>query len=370
MKKIILLFVVLANSVLFADDKKDSSVYFRGVNLTVDSATLKNGLTMPNALIFNNLVGGSTNFSIPATNLFKGQGIEMGTNMRHNGLLGTDIGISFATLFADSNFRTDYSSSSTRIGFGPTAMVSSNESIAMREYTSNRLQTANIKIAENIYLFHDSGNRFLEGLALRLGGEIYGNEVKTKTPYSFNSSNATLNGMNISTVGINGSSVSQLTYNEAYLNAVVGLGYNLKIAEGHNISFGYEYLKSVANSGNYVDKTRSLTALTTNILIPGNSKVKGKIDSELEGNRISVGYRFDVSENVSFGISYSHTEATHKVVDSKIKGAGNISTLFSEGLSGNINLIPLILGSQPGFGPFPENKDIRRQIGINIVYKF
>ncbi len=370
MKNIILFILIIANFAIFAEDKKGSTVYVKGVDLTVDSATLKNGLAIPNSLIINNLIGGTTNYIIPATNTFKGKGIELGTHTRHSGLLATDFALSFATLFADSNYTAQYSSSSARIGTGSSAIVTSTERFFANEFTSNRLQTANIKVAENIYLFHDSGNRFIEGLAIRLGGEIYGNEVKTKSPYSFGASSVTLNGTTIQASGIDASSVSQLTYNEAYLNAVAGIGYNLKIAEGHSISLGYEYLKSVANSGNYKNRTQSLIIFTPTIVFPSDTKTKGKIESELEGNRISVGYRFDVTENISLGLSYSHSEATHKVVDSKVKGTPNFASLLTSGTSGAQAFLPLIVSYQPGFGPFPENKDIRRQIGFEVAFKF
>ncbi|PJZ46105.1 hypothetical protein [Leptospira brenneri] len=369
MKKIILFFLILANSVLFAEEKKEAAAYLRGVDLTVDSATLKNGLTIQNSLIFNRLIGGTTSFGVPATNKFRGKGIEFGTNTRHSGLLGTDFSVSFATLFADSNYSGDYNSSTMRIGSGSSAMNFASESFIASEFTSNRLQTANIKVAENIYLLHDSSNKFLQGLALRVGGEIYGNEVKSTSPYYFSNSASTSGGTTLFSSGFGASSIEKLTYNEAYLNAILGLGYNLKIAEGHNISLGYEYLKSVANSGNYENKISSLLVLTPTIAFPFENKIKGKVDSELVGNRFTIGYRFNITEDVSFGINYAHTEATHRVVDSKVKEPGNILTLLSSG-SGSINPIPFILGSQPGFGPFPENKDIRRQIGIEIVFKF
>ncbi|TGK87138.1 hypothetical protein EHQ24_05985 [Leptospira noumeaensis] len=369
MKKLILFILVIANIAIYAEVGKEKVIYLRGVDLTVDSATLKNGLTMQNSLIVNRLVGGTTSFSIPATNKFKGKGVEFGINARHSGLLGTDFGISFATLFADSIFSGDYSNSTARLGSGSSAVTIGSESFVASEFTSNRLQTANIKLAENIYIFHDSGNKFLEGLALRLGGEIYGNEVKSKSPYYFTNSSTTTNGTTAFSSGAGASSIEKLTYNEAYLNAILGLGYNLKIAEGHNISLGYEYLKSVANSGNYENKTSSLFVLTPTIAFPFENKIKGKVDSELVGSRISIGYRFNISENVSFGLNYSHTEATHRVVDSKVKEAGNILTLLG-GSSSSINFLPFILGSQPGFGPFPENKDIRRQIGFEVSYRF
>ncbi|MCW7470237.1 hypothetical protein [Leptospira kanakyensis] len=374
MKKLILFVLLITNIAIYAEVGKEKVIYLRGVDLTVDSATLKNGLTMQNSLIFNRLVGGTTSLSIPATNKFKGKGVEFGINARHSGLLGTDFGISFATLFSDSIFSADYSNSTARLGSGSSAMTIGSESFVASEFTSNRLQTANIKLAENIYIFHDSGNKFLEGLALRLGGEIYGNEVKSKSPYYFtNSVTTSTSSSGSSTVfssGAGASSIEKLTYNEAYLNAILGLGYNLKIAEGHNISLGYEYLKSVANSGNYENKISSLLVLTPTIAFPFENKIKGKVDSELVGSRISIGYRFNISENVSFGLNYSHTEATHRVVDSKVKEAGNILTLFNGGTSNSINFLPFILGSQPGFGPFPENKDIRRQIGFEVSYRF
>jgi len=368
MKKTICLFLTLLNSILYAVDTRESAAYIRGYELTVDSATLKNGLSMQNSLILNRLIGGTTNLTIPATNQFKGKGVEIGINKRHSGLLGTDFGISFATLFADSNYTGVYATSSLRSGSGSSAINLASESFTAYEFTSNRLQTANIKIAENIYLFHDSGQKFLEGLALRLGGEIYGNEIKATSPYNLYNSNITINGTRTQGSGFAVAPINETTYNEVYLNAILGLGYNLKIAEGHNLTIGYEYLKSVANSGDYKNKTKSLLALSPTLAFPSETKMKGKVESEMEGNRINLGYRFLVSENVSFGINYSHTEATHRIVDSKVKEPGNFFTLLTSGSS--FNPIPFLLGSQPGFGPFPENKDIRRQIGIEFALRY
>lgn len=368
MKKLICLIFIILNSVLVAADTNESTAYIRGYDLTVDSATLKNGLAIQNSLILNRLIGGTTNFTIPATNQFKGKGIEIGINKRHSGLLGTDFGISFATLFADSNYTGVYANSSLRVGSGSSAINLSSDSFTASEFTSNRLQTANIKLAENIYFFHDSGQKFLEGLALRVGGEIYGNEIKATSPYNIYNSNSNINGTIIQGSGFAVSPINETTYNEAYLNAILGIGYNLKIAEGHNLTIGYEYLKSVANSGNYKSKTKSLLVLSPTLAFPSETKMKGKVESEMEGNRINLGYRFMISENVSFGINYSHTEATHRVVDSKVKEPGNFFTLLTSGSS--FNPIPFLLGSQPGFGPFPENKDIRRQIGIEFALRY
>ncbi|XDD55336.1 hypothetical protein AB3N62_05870 [Leptospira sp. WS4.C2] len=370
MKKLILGILVFANSMLFSQTNREKVFYLKGTDLTVDSATLKNGLLMQNSLVLNRYIGGTTYFALPATNKFKGKGIELGFNSRHNGLLQTDFGISFATLFADSNFLSEYSNASIRLGSGSTASTLNSESLISSEYTSNRLQTANIKLVENIYAFHDSGNKFLEGIAFKIGAEIYGNEVKMTSPYNFSNSVTTSGTTSVFSSGVSANVIDKIKYNEAYFNAVLGLGYTFKIAEGHNLVVGYEYLKSAANGGNYENKTRSLLVLSPTIAFPSETKIKGKVDSELVGNRISLGYLFSVSENVSFGISYSHTEATHRVVDSKVKESGNILSLITGASSGSFNAIPFLLGSQPGFGPFPESKDIRRQIGIEVVYKF
>ncbi|TGM00174.1 hypothetical protein [Leptospira jelokensis] len=368
MKKTLVLLIICVHSILHAEEAVGKRVYIKGTDITVDSATLKNGLAMQNSLVLNRYIGGTTYLAIPATNRFKGKGIEIGLNSRHSGLLQTDFGISFATLFADSNYLAEYTSSTLRLTSGTTTTAVNLESLVSSEYTSNRLQTANIKLVENIFLFHDSSNNFLQGLALRLGGEIYGNEVKVTSPYYLTSA-VSSGAFSLTGSGFSANTIDKIKYNEAYLNAVLGFGYTYKIAEGHNISFGYEYLKSVENGGNYENKTRSLFVLTPTLSLPSENKIKGKVNSELIGNRISIGYVFSVSENVSLGLSYSQTEATHRVVDSKVKEPGNILTILT-GSSSGFNPLPFLLGSQPGFGPFPESKDFRKQIGFEVIYKF
>lgn len=317
----------------------------------------------------NRYIGGTNNYTIPSTNKFKGKGIEIGLMSRHSGLLQTDFGISFATLFADSNIATEFTKSTLLVPSSTSSTPIIVDTMVSSEYTSNRLQTANIKLVENIFIFHDSSNQYLQGLALRLGGEIYGNEVKNTSSYNFSTTNSS-GAIALSSSGISGNTIDNIKYNEAYLNGLLGFGYSFKLAEGHKLTFGYEYFKSFENGGNYENKTKSLIVLTPTIALPSENKIKGRVDSELIGNRVSIGYVFSVTENVSLGLSYSQLEATHRVVDSKVKEPGNIFSLLLSSSSGSINPVPFLLGSQPGFGPFPENKDFRRQIGFELIYKF
>lgn len=98
------------------------------------------------------------------------------------------------------------------------------------------------------------------------------------------------------------------------------------------------------------------------------TKLTGDVKTELVGNRLSFGYTYQATESVSIRFTYQTTHSTHKVVDSKVKEPGNFFTLLSG--SGSAGILPFLLGGQPGFGPFPENKDVRSQVGLEVAYHY
>lgn len=364
MKKIILILLLTLNFSLIAETGKGKTFFIRGVDMSVNSATLKNGLSMQNSLIYNRLAGGTSYLSLPSTNRFNGSGIQVGSATRHNGLLETDFALSFGTLFADSNFNTEFTKSSLTLGTGSSAATLGSTTLLTSEYSSNRLQTANIRLVENVYIFNDSGHKFTEGFSFRFGAEIYGNEVKLKSPYAFGTSDLQLGSTSSQVTGVNGSSIDRITYNEVFLNGVIGVGYVLPIAEGHKISFGYEHLKSLENTGKYKNEAQGLVSFGPTAL-PITTKIKGDVDTVMVGNRYILGYNFEVSENLSLGINYAETFATHRVVDSKVKEQGNPISLLTGG-----SPTGFLLSGLNAFGPFPENKDVRKQIGFELVYKY
>ncbi|TGN11894.1 hypothetical protein [Leptospira ilyithenensis] len=373
MKKIFTLLVVgltFASGLLSQENNK--KFYVKVSQNTVDSATLKNALEMENSLFLNRYIGGTTSYRIPQTGTFKGTGGEFGFLFKHSGLLQTNLGFSFASLSSGNQKSIDYSKSS--LSFGSTSILS--EITGVSEYTSNRLQTARIELVENVQFLHDSQNQFLKGFGARAGFEIYANEVKSTSPYSYGNSSATLSSSSgTSTAGGNFFSITsteKLTYNEAFVNGVLGLAYTVSINDKHKIDLGADYLKSFANRGKYTSEIMSLfiipSASGSESGFPITTKLTGDVKTELVGNRLSFGYTYQATESVSIRFTYQTTHTTHRVVDSKVKEPGNFLTLLSN--SGSANMLPFLLGSQPGFGPFPENKDVRSQVGLEVAYHF
>ncbi|WP_411822197.1 hypothetical protein [Leptospira sp. 'Mane'] len=372
MKKTFFLLVVgltFINSIS-AQDEKPTKMYFRISQNTVDSATMKNALSIGNGLIFNRYVGGTTAHSLPLTTNYTGKGAEFGVFVKHGGLLQTSAGLSFATLFSGTQQSLDYSKSSITLGSGSSASTINTESASISEYTSNRLQTAKIDVIENIHFLHDSTNPFLKGIGLRAGFEFYGNEARSTSPYYYGTASATSGSTTLTQNFFSATSVEKIKYNEVFLNGVIGLKYTIPIGEKHKIDLGIDYLKSAANRGKYTSTTESLLSFpsstgTTVFPIPITTKLTGDVKTELVGNRFTIGYSYDATENISFRFSFQSLHSTHKVVDSKVKEPGNILTLFNSGS----NILPFLLGSQPGFGPFPTNKDVRTQFGVEVSYK-
>ncbi|MDF3821054.1 hypothetical protein P3G55_14170 [Leptospira sp. 96542] len=367
MKKFILLFLI--GFAVYAEPGMGRETYIRGIDMTVDSATMKNGLTMQNGLILNRLTGGSVASSIPATNRFKGRGLEFGISKRHSGLLRSNFRLQFATLFSDSQLEGLYGTSSATIGTGSSAISLATGSFGVYEYTSNRLQTANIGFSEDIYIFHDSNHKFTEGFSIRLGGELYGNEIKSKSPYNYGISSTTFNGTTTAGFYSDGLTIDRITHNELFANAIIGLGYEVDFDEKHKVSVGFEYLKSLESMGKYENKNDRLQTIPLSTLaIPISTKVKGDVKTEMEGNRVQVGYQYSFNENLSLGIQYATSHATHRVVESKVKEAGNPLSLLAGGSS--LNVLPFILSGQESFGPYPESKDIRSQISLALHYRY
>lgn len=366
MKKTIILFTFFVSLAISADSPKKKVFYLRGTDINVDSASQKNALAIQNSFFFNRYLGGTTNISFVAPQKFSGRGIEVGTMDRHSGLLGTEYGLSFATLFSNSSYTSEFIRSSFTFSTGNSSFNNSIDSYLTSEYTSNRLRTGSLRIVENIFIFHDSGHKFTENFALKLGGEMYGNDLKMKSPYNFGTSRIQSGSTVTDFSGLSYSSVDTITYNEMFLNAVVGFGYQIPVADGHKIVLGAEYYRSVSNSGNYKNKNESFLTLNPTTGLPLITETKGSVRTQIEGNRFQLGYRFELTENLSFGLQYSASFASHRVTNSQIKEKANLLTILSSGQ----NPIAFALANLPGFGPLPENRDNRNQIAFEIVYQY
>ena len=104
-------------------------------------------------------------------------------------------------------------------------------------------------------------------------------------------------------------------------------------------------------------------------IFPTEIKSKGSFNTDLSGYRLLFGFKYQFLENFGMRFSAGMTEAMHNVKNSKFKdGSGtSINAIFSL-FSGNA--LPILLSSQPGFGPNPSSIDKRTQVGFEFFLRF
>ena len=347
------------------DDDYGWTFYLRINNYTVNSATANNALSVNNAFFINRLSGGRIAYTSPSSGNFTGNGVDFGFGVRHGRLFKSNL------LFSNANLRDSESTAlvldtiNTYSFFGSSNISINATSLSQYSYANNTLQTGRISYVGEFFPFHSLG-ALLSKLGIRIGPELYANGLKMKSPYNVYaiSGSSTINStvVPLSTTSLDLVSQDKLTYNEGFGNVVIGLSYALDI-KNLRIDLTADYFKSLSSEGNYKSSYYMFSIFPTEI------KSKGSFNTDLSGYRLLFGFKYQFLENFGMRFSAGMTEAMHNVKNSKFKdGSGtSINAIFSL-FSGNV--LPILLSSQPGFGPNPSSIDKRTQVGFEFFLRF
>ncbi|TGN02251.1 hypothetical protein [Leptospira dzoumogneensis] len=328
----------------------------RITNISVNSATANNAMSLINTRAINQINSGSNEFAKPSIANFQGQGIEWETDIRHSNFIRTNYFLSHANLHSGSNNLNDLATLNFQPSMGSPVNITD---LSFKTYSNNKLITSRVAFLTDFFFFENSSNKYLENLAFRIGVEAYSNTFSTSSkPYPYVGIS---NGAPYS--GIDAIDQEKIKLAETFGNGVIGLNYKLSLSPVSSFDFGFEYFKSFGNDSRYENQyiSMSITSFGTYLLIP--AKATGLVKSELEGFRASLGYRYDISEIAFFRVSFGYQDSTQKVKEADVPTAGGSV------LSGDFSQLLWTLASPP-LGPFPNSRDTRSQLGIEFGYKY
>ncbi|MGJ4789631.1 hypothetical protein [Leptospira koniambonensis] len=323
----------------------------RITNVSVDSATANNAMSLSNSRVINQMNTGSNEFVKPNISNFQGQGIEWETDIRHSNFIKTNYFMSYADLKSGSNKLNDIMTLNSQSTMGFPVNITD---LSFRTYSGSKLATSRVAFLTDFFFFENSPNKYLENLAFRIGVEAYGNIFTTSSkPYPYVGVSS---GMPYS--GIDALNHEKIKFTETFGNAVIGLNYKFNLSPASSFDFGFEYFKSFANDSKYENQYISVSIIS----IPIASKSSGLVKSELEGFRASLGYKYAINEISFFRISFAYQDSMQRVKEADVPSTG--------GLSISSDVSQLLFSFAPPMGPFPNSRDTRSQIGLEFGYKY
>ncbi|TGK03482.1 hypothetical protein EHO58_13745 [Leptospira selangorensis] len=357
----ILLCVFLLSSSVYSKDTDQTVEGYtlsriRITNISVNSATANNAMSLINTRAINQVNSGSNEFVKPNIANFQGQGIEWETDIRHSNFIKTNYFLSHANLHSGSNNLNDLATLNFQPYMGSPVSITD---LSFRTYSNNKLITSRVAFLTDFFFFENSSNKYLENLAFRIGVEAYGNTFSTSSkPYPYV---GVSNGAPYS--GIDAINQEKIKFAETFGNAVLGMNYKLNLSPVSSFDFGFEYFKSFGNDSKYENQYLSMSISSLGTYLPIASKATGLVKSELEGFRTSLGYRYYINEISFFRVSFAYQDSTQKVKDADVPSSGNLI------ISSDISQLLFTLASPP-MGPFPNSRDTRSQFGIEFGYKY
>lgn len=220
---------------------------------------------------------------------------------------------------------------------------------------ANPLKRGLFQYDHDIYLLPDHPSKFLQGLGVKLGLALQGDNVKgNSTPFgnlsSTTSSSLFSFGGTSAPTSTNSfiypipSKFDQTDY-VGYL--ILGLSYRLSVAKNQELDFSFSLLNGKAN-GSSVQTSYALL----NGTLPYQVGTKTTYEGAVTGNALNVGYSYAFNEKFSVRASYETRDLSYKLEHLKTKAVSGTSSPYKD------------------YGPYPTYKDSIKYYTLEFAYRF
>lgn len=218
---------------------------------------------------------------------------------------------------------------------------------------ANPLKRGLFQYDHDIYLLPDHPSKFLQGLGIKVGFALQGDNVKgNTTPYgnvssvtapslfSFSSGSTSTNSFIYPIPG----KFDQTDYS-GYV--ILGLSYRLALAKNQELDFSYSILNGKAN-GSSVQTSYALF----NGNLPYQVGTKTTYEGAVTGNAVNLGYSYFFNEKFFVRAGYETRDLSYKLEHLKTKAVSGTSSPYKD------------------YGPYPTYKDSIKYYTVEFAYRF
>lgn len=220
---------------------------------------------------------------------------------------------------------------------------------------ANPLKRGLFQYDHDIYLLPDHPSKFLQGLGIKLGLALQGDNVKgTTTPWGnvtstttgslFSFGGSTAPTSTTSFIYPIPSKFDQTDY-AGYL--ILGLSYRLALAKNQELDFSYSILNGKANGSS----VQTSYALLSGV-IPYQVGTKTTYEGAVTGNAVNLGYSYFFNEKFFMRASYETRDLSYKLEHLKTKAVSGTSSPYRD------------------YGPYPTYKDSIKYYTVEFAYRF
>ncbi|TGL49467.1 hypothetical protein EHQ61_13560 [Leptospira wolffii] len=350
-------FSVHAEEVFFGEQK--TKMRLAVTSLSVNSAAAKNALKLENSLMLNNALGSTVDYYIPSISTFKGQTIDWDTGIRYSPFFRSNFLFSYSSAKAGSGSQSNiYDSSWSNSGTDYR-----DTELSTTVFSNNTLKTYRVGYSMDFFVFQKSESSFWKNLAIRAGVESFKTEVDLKSNYSNYGETYIPGGVPEVYGGLDPLRSRKIKNQDVFYNFVTGVNYSETFREKHRVDLGIEVFKSFSHEG--LVEVQGLTTLGSpygTSIYPYGYTAKTK--SDLLGARLQLGYTYDISQSVSFGLYGMYSYANNTVKSTNLSLIPDFYALTSG------NMMAFLASAAGASGPFPKSVDIRSQIGIQFLFRY
>jgi len=356
------------SNLLAENEWDDKSQWFLGVSHEEWRAPVVQAfIPQQNTRISNTAISGLSPFPHlgPMDAASTGTGVQIGNSFTPWSTRGTWF-LGYAGYGAPTQF--DSNSSMISSGSGPSMITTSTTSL--KPYYGPKLGRYSLGYNHDFFVFtmaQDNPNRFLAGLALRIGILA---DYGILSMSSINQSTSVASGA----INLTSSSYESRTIKSALGTgyAVYGLHYELPISR-FQLYGDMTYYNGIG-AGSLKESGTGINSIL-NISIPSPISLKHEYKTTAYGVGGKIGLAFSITDSLQIRASYSARNVTHQEKSVKTNDQQGLTALLLSGLVGgggaSSNLArALVVNNLNDIGPIPSLNDNLRVTMLEFVYRF